>query len=385
MVGTLPGRTQGLGLITEPLIMDLHIDRVTYATVNLWATLIGAAFCLPCGRLLDRFGSRVVLSLVALALGVSVVAMQSLESVGAIFVSVTLTRGFGQSALSVVSLALVGKWFARRLNFAMGIYSLLVGIGFIIAFPSVGAAVLKFGWRAAWSGVGVFLLVVLVPLAWVFVRDLPGQNDVEQAPLLMSDLTMREALRSPAFWIFALSSSVFGLVYSGISLFNESILAQRGFDVSVYHTVLVVSTMLGLLANFGGGWLATRWTIQRVAGLGMAVLAAALVALPLVKTYVHVMLYGIAMGIAGGVVTVVFFSVWGQMFGRTHLGRIQGCAQMMTVFASAVGPLLLAETLRQTGSYDLIFNGLAVVVVFLGIASWYCPAPAVQIPSPAEA
>jgi len=201
----------------------------------------------------------------------------------------------------------------------------------------------------------------------------------------MSDLTMREALRSPAFWIFALSSSVFGLVYSGISLFNESILAQRGFDVSVYHTVLVVSTMLGLLANFGGGWLATRWTIQRVAGLGMAVLAAALVALPLVKTYVHVMLYGIAMGIAGGVVTVVFFSVWGQMFGRTHLGRIQGCAQMMTVFASAVGPLLLAETLRQTGSYDLIFNGLAVVVVFLGIASWYCPAPAVQIPSPAEA
>jgi MFS family permease len=385
MVGTLPGRTQGLGLITEPLIADLHIDRVTYATVNLWATLIGTAFCLPCGRLLDRFGSRIVLSFAALALGVSVLAMQSLESVGAVFVAVTLTRGFGQSALSVVSLALVGKWFARRLNFAMGSYSLLVGVGFIIAFPSVGAAVLKFGWRTAWSGVGVFLLLVLVPLAWVFVRDLPGKDDVEKAPLLTSDLTMWEALRSPAFWIFALSSSVFGLVYSGISLFNESILAQRGFDASVYHTVLVVSTMLGLLANFGGGWLATRWTIQRVAGLGMAVLAVALVALPLVKTYVHVLLYGIAMGIAGGVVTVVFFSVWGQMFGRTHLGRIQGCAQMMTVFASAVGPLLLAETLRQTGSYDLIFNSLAVVVVFFGIASWYCPSPAVHILSPAEA
>src|ERR1700680_1972283 len=81
MVATLPGRTQGLGLITEPLISDLHIDRVTYATINLWATLIGAAFCLPCGRLLDRFGSRAVLSIVALGLGISVVAMQSLESV----------------------------------------------------------------------------------------------------------------------------------------------------------------------------------------------------------------------------------------------------------------------------------------------------------------
>ena len=58
---------------------------------------------------------------------------------------------------------------------------------------------------------------------------------------------------------------------------------------------------------------------------------------------------------------------------------------MMTVFASAVGPLLLAETLTQTGSYDLMFNGLAIIVAFLGIASWYCPMPAAQEFSPAEA
>src|SRR5947209_19959393 len=69
MVGTLPGRTQGLGLVTEPLLRDLQIDRVAYATINLWATLIGSAFCLPCGRLTDRFGSRVVLTSIALALG----------------------------------------------------------------------------------------------------------------------------------------------------------------------------------------------------------------------------------------------------------------------------------------------------------------------------
>src|SRR3712207_9556682 len=47
MVGTLPGRTQGLGLITEPLLADLQIDRVAYAQINLWATLveIGRASC----------------------------------------------------------------------------------------------------------------------------------------------------------------------------------------------------------------------------------------------------------------------------------------------------------------------------------------------------
>ena len=385
MVGTLPGRTQGLGLITESLLRDLHMDRVTYATINLWGTLIGAAFCLPCGRLLDRFGSRIVLAAVLIGLGGTVVAMSRIASTTGLWITVTLTRGFGQSALSVVSLALVGKWFARRLNYAMGVYSLLVGVGFMTAFPGVGQAVLRFGWRTTWAGVGWTLLAFLAPLGWLLVRNQPEDRGValdgdgpSRQPEL-GDLTLWDALRSPAFWVFALSSSAFGLVYSGISLFNESILVERGFDATTYHTVLAISALLGLMANFGGGWLATRWPIQRVMGLGMAMLSGAVVGLPVVRTYTQVVLYRVAMGIAGGIVTVVFFSVWGQAFGRTHLGRIQGCAQMMTVLASAVGPLLLAETLRKTGSYDSIFYGLAFLVAILGISSWTIRMPSRQV------
>jgi MFS family permease len=218
MVGTLPGRTQGLGLVTESLLRDLHLDRVTYATINLWGTLIGAAFCLPCGRLIDRFGSRIVLTFVLFALGVTVAAMSRVSGTIGLCIAVTLTRGFGQSALSVVSLALVGKWFARRLNQAMGVYSIVVGVGFIAAFPSVGQAVLRFGWRATWASIGWVLLLILTPLAWFLVRDQPEDqglgldgDNLAQKPYL-SDYTLLEALRSPAFWVFSLSSSTFGLV-----------------------------------------------------------------------------------------------------------------------------------------------------------------------------
>ena len=376
MVGTLPGRTQGLGLVTEQLLNDLHLNRVDYATINLIATLIGAAFCLPVGHLVDRFGARLVLTFTALLLGLTVLFMSGATAIGAICVAITLTRGLGQSALSVVSLALVGKWFSRRLNSAMGIYSLLVGIGFITAFPLTGQAVLQSGWRAAWSNIGWFLILGLSPLCWLLVRNRPElQQELVEEDSDWSGMTLAEALRTPAFWIFALSSSFFGLVYSGIALFNESILRERGFEATVYHSVLVTSTLIGLAANFGGGWLATRWSIQRVMGVGMAVLALSLAMLPLVRTFTQVMLYGVAMGMAGGVVTVVFFSVWGQVFGRPHLGRIQGFAQMMTVFASAIGPLLLASTLQRTGSYDLIFNSLALLVAMLGVACWYTPVP----------
>jgi MFS family permease len=385
MVATLPGRTQGLGLVTEPLIADLQVDRVTYATINLWATLIGALFCLPCGRLTDRFGSRVVLTALLFALGITVIEMAQSGTLIGLWITVTLSRGFGQSALSVVSLALVGKWFAKRLNQAMGIYSLLVGLGFVIAFPLVGSLVQRFGWRSAWFAVGI-VLVLLMPIVWLVVRNEPLREntwestddegrDVESLSTQPTDLTVWEALGSAAFWVFALASSAFGLVYSGIALFNESILRERGFDASTYYLALVVTTLLGLAANFGGGWLATRWPIQRVMGIGMAVLAAALLALPHVTTQTHVLLYAVAFGIAGGIVTVVFFSVWGQVFGRRQLGRIQGCAQMLTVLASAIGPLLLAQTLERTGSYSAIFNILAGLVSALAVGAWLVRLP----------
>jgi len=376
MVATLPGRTQGLGLVTEPLIADWNMDRVLFANVNLWATLGGAVICLPVGRLTDRFGPRVVMTLILIALGLATVAMSRTASLPVLIVTLTLTRALGQSALSVVSLALVGKWFARRLNLAMGIFALLVAIGFIAAFPLTGQAVLGSGWRSAWEWVGIWV-AVLGPIAWLAVRNAPSaaDGDIEALQSQPTDLTLAEALRTPAFWLFAMGSALFGLVYSGIALFNQNILELRGFPPETYHRTLVVSTMVGLAFNFGAGWLGQRWPMQRLIGIGMALLGISLLVLPMVRTALHVDLYEATMGAAGGIVTVVFFSVWGQVFGRTHLGRIQGCAQAATVVASAVGPLLLAETLARTGSYDLLFYGLAVLVAALGIASWVVPTP----------
>src|SRR3954468_15372478 len=75
MVATLPGRTHGLGLVTEPLLADLGLGRVPFAALNFWATLVGAAFCLPVGWAIDRLGVRSVLAAVLLGLGVVVVGM----------------------------------------------------------------------------------------------------------------------------------------------------------------------------------------------------------------------------------------------------------------------------------------------------------------------
>jgi MFS family permease len=234
MVGTLPGRTQGLGLITEQLLTDFRLDRVVFAQINLWATLLGALFCLGAGRVIDRFGSRAVLTVVSAALGAVVLWMSGAKGVAPVAVLITLTRGFGQSALSVISITIVGQWFVRRLSLAMAVYTVVLSVGFMVAFPLVGAAAIEYGWRAAWTAVGLSLLLGLAPLAWLLVRRSPescrlppgGERPSEEGVAEASGgYTLRQALATPAFWVFGLASAVYGLIASGIALFNESILA----------------------------------------------------------------------------------------------------------------------------------------------------------------
>jgi MFS family permease len=381
MVATLPGRTQGLGLITEPLLNDLKMDRILFAQINFWATLIGAGFCIGIGRWIDRFGSRALLCGVSFALGTVVLLMSRMADEALLAILVTLTRGLGQSALSVISITIVGQWFVRRLNFAMAIYTVLLSIGFMVAFPVVGALILQIGWRATWNGIGFVILLVLPLMSWLFVRRSPekcglaGDQEVHRETDTESGSTLLQALSTPAFWIFALSSSVYGLIASGIGLFNESILVQRGFDASTYHRTLAITALTALVGNFFGGWLAERWSMNRLMAVAMALLSASLVALPHVSTQFHVLLYAIVMGLAGGFVIVLFFSFWSRAYGRKHLGKIQGFAQALTVLGSAIGPYILAECLARTGSYATVFYFLAALIFILCISAWFVSTP----------
>jgi MFS family permease len=394
MVGTLPGRTQGLGLVTEPLLADLGLSRVAYARINLWATLAGGLFALGVGRWMDRFGGRALLTLVALALGAVVCEMSRARSTTALAITLTLTRGLGQSALSVISIALVGQWFVRRIDTAMALYSVVLSLGFMLAFPLVGGWVAEWGWRGAWLAVGLVLILGLAPLALLVVRRGPEacglapdgragarnlvapRDAVDASPAELEGHTFGAALATPAFWVFALGTALYGLIASGIGLFNESILAERGFPAGVYHQTLAVTALAGLAGNFLGGALAARVRPTRLLAGALAVLALGLTALPFLAGRGQVLLWAAAMGIGGGIVMVLFFSVWSRAFGRRALGRIQGSAQAVTVVASALGPLALAECVERTGSYRAMFLLLAMVVAAMGAAALVVRLPA---------
>lgn len=400
MVLTLPGRTHGLGLVTEPLLTDLALEKVPFAALNFWATIIGAAFCVPVGWAIDRLGVRAVLGAVLLALGAVVIVMAGIPTGGRsiglltpevffggglersdvpldLFLLVLLTRGLGQSALSVVSLALVGKVAGKKPGAVIGVYSFLVAIGFMAAFMGIKGAfeVLRADWRALWGGLG-WVLVASGALALAFVRNPRPVEDRDEAPGTGEhSYTLGAALLTPGFWVFGLATSFYGLVAAGTSLFNESLLAERGFDRRVFYTITSITPLIGLAANLGAGWLATKIRLGVLLAASLVLQAAALACFPFVTALGEVYAYAATMGVAGGILTVVFFAVWRQAFGPAYLGQVQGAAQLLTVLASAAGPMALAAGRRAHGSYGPVVQNLAIAAVVFAVAAWLVPLP----------
>src|SRR5262249_54193515 len=184
-----------------------------------------------------------------------------------------------------------------------------------------------------------------------------------------------DALFTPAFWVFGLATSFYGLVAAGMSLFNQSLLAELGFGRDVFLTVTTVTPLIGLAANLATGLLATRVRLGVLLGGALVIQAAALASFPAVSTLPQVYAYAVAMGVAGGILTVVFFTVWRQAYGPAHLGQIQGAAQLLTVLASAAGPLILAAGQRAYGSYGPVVQNLAAVAAAFAVAALLTPLP----------
>lgn len=369
MLATLPGRTQGLGLITEPMLRDFSLDRIVYANINLWATLLGSAFCLPAGWLIDRCGLRWTSSVFLLLLA-AVVWQLSVLAGGAmmVFVLILLTRALGQSALSVASITAVGKSFGLKVGVAMGAYSVALSVMFAAAFVIIGNVVRDHGWRVAWGQVTIGLLVVMALMVF-YLREPAREAKVMKSPL--GGMSLGAALKTPLFWVFAGATALFGLVSSGIGLFNEAVLAERGFDQKTFHTFLAVTTIFALLGQMLCGWLTVRFSMSRLLALAMFFYAGGLAALPMLNTLSQLWIFAAVFGIAAGFITVIFFAIWSQAFGRVQLGRIQGAAQMLTVFASAIGPLLFAKCHAAAGSYAPLLYTLAPAVLLMGVVAWW--------------
>lgn len=377
MVATLPGRTVGLGLITESLIAEFGMARTEYARFNMIATLLGTVGALIAGPLTDRFGIRITLSGTLILLGCLVMAMSQWVTAATIMAFLILTRAVGQSALSTISVTSVGKWFTTRLAIAMGVFSVIVAIGFSIAIVGAQTQIAIDGWRKVWMTIGLSVLTLGL-LCVVLARRGDSSHQASEELGNGTVLTFREALLTPCFWVFAIGMALYGGLIASVSLFNESILQELGFGQEIFRYAMAGLMSAGLLGNMIAAWSARRIGLPRVMALSLVILTIVMLTYDRLQSDWQVITHAGIFGFCGGVFSVLFFTGFGQAFGHTHLGKIQGCAQALAVMASALGPWWLADVQQRLGSYFFAMTSAAPVFALVAICAWFTKIPSRQ-------
>lgn len=366
MVATLPGRTVGLGLITEQLLVDLGVTRSSYAELNLWATFLGALFLFGTGPALDR-SLRWTTTAVLAAFSGAVFWLAHLPGPGLLLPVLILTRGLGQSSLSLSAVTIVGKSFKKKLSTAMGVFAVTTSLLFVAAIPAVDSLLGQLGWRKVWMILAAVILGISLLVAFL-IRDPQAQKSREEDDETATGTPFREALRSPAFWVLTIGIGIYYFAFTGITLFSESLVVSLDFSRDIRNWFLAIIMFSGLASNLCCGWLVQRVLVLNIFGGAMIIFAACLIGFPLASGSIGLIYtVAVALGVGSGAVTVIFFAGFADLFGKRHLGKIQGAAQAMTVASSGTGPLFFARSFESSGSYSSVFFALAPLALLVGI------------------
>ncbi len=390
LIMTSPGQTFVVSIFIERFIDDLEISRSLVSTLYTIGTLVGSLALPLVGRQIDCYGSRTMSVVVSVLFGLACIIMGTVRNavmLGAGFIAI---RMLGQGSLNLVGKIIINRWWVRRRGFVSGISGLaysLLGVG---AFPNlIHALIPRYGWRSTYQLLGAALIVLMAPMGYLFFRRRPevyglepdngppvrDDEDALDPPAHEKSWTVREALRTPVFWVASLGLSTLAMLVTALFFHMVSIFEDNGLPAAVAASVYVPISVATALVNVGGGYLVDRMPVRWLLAAALFCQAAVLVLAQYLRSSVMASLYGILLGTAGGLMGIVSSVIWADYYGREHLGSITGVASMVLILGSALGPMPLGIARDMLGSYNLALNISAVFPFVLGVLSLFVRRP----------
>ncbi|HEY7068279.1 MAG TPA: MFS transporter [Chloroflexota bacterium] len=407
-----------MAVVLKPLSEDQGWPRTLTAGAVTTGALLAGLIAPWVGRLADRVGSRVLVPLGAVLVGILAALLSRTHAPWQFYAAYVPARALGDTLLSgVVPMTAVTNWFQAKRPRVQGLVFMSVPLG------SAGLALLyqqlitHFDWRAAFLALGGLLWGLAVVPAAVLLRRQPedlgllpdgaapgarvatgeaervAAGEAERAAGAAGRVVagkaqpagvapvgdgrswqLGEATRTPTLWLIVASSMLATVATGGMA-----------FHLVAYYTDLaiapgVAASALGLLALAGAAG-STLWGLasERVPPryVGTAVLlASALSALLLLQVrtpalaYAGALLFGLTAR-GGLVLTQVLLA---RYYGRRSFGAISGFADPFGKVGLGGGPLIAAAAFDLTGSYDAVFLGFTAAFM-LAAGLVYCARP----------
>lgn len=336
------------------------------------------------GWLMDRFGPQNLIRLGMVVFALGFMALSQIDSINGFYVcAVLLAVGASLGGYFPLSVALI-QWFERYRARAIAIMSMGMALGGL-ALPLIAWSMHAFGWRATAFGSGILALVIGLPLATVIRRrpqdhgetidGLPAAPPAAMAAPAPStsarpsgadqasgEFTVRQALRTRAFWLLALGHAFALLVVTSVNVHGITHMKEGlGYTMQQASLVIMVLTLGQVAGVLVSALVGDRFEKRYLAALCMLGHAVGLLLLTYATHPAEVIAFALIHGTAWGLRGPFMQAIRADYFGRNAIGMILGLSAVVVALGQIAGPMVAGVLADLTGNYRLGFTVLALV------------------------
>jgi MFS family permease len=385
------GAMLSLSVFLQPMSEAMGWSRTGISIAALLNWLCMGAGSFLWGAISDRLGTRVVVLLGGVLLGLGLVTASQAATLGQFQVLFGVIVGLAAGSFYTPMTATTTRWFTRHRSLAVALVSAGLSVGSAIMGPFVRWLITNYDWRVAMMVTGDLVWLVVLPTA-LLVRNPPALSPAATAVARTDadhrELTVAQALRTPQFAAIALTYFACCAAHSGPIFHMVTHAIDRGVPAMAAATVLSLASLASLSGKIVCGLVADRVGAKRTLVAGLALQAVAVSFYVFTRDLGSFYALAVVFGFAYGGVMPLYAILVREYFGARSMGTIFGAVAFVSTLGMALGPWAGGSLYDAFGGYFWLYIGSfgiglgAVAIAFTFRAPHRLPA---TLPSPSLA
>ncbi|MDO8776283.1 MAG: MFS transporter [Burkholderiaceae bacterium] len=366
-----------LSVFLKPVATEFGWGRAETSAAGV-LSMLGLAFgAVLMGRLIDRYGPARVISSSVLAMAGLIVSLSLVANSAWLFGGLSFAVGVAGAATTPPGyLSVLAQRFDRRLGLALGLAGMGMGMGTVLMPMIAQWLINSYGWRAAYTNLAMGAAVLGgLACALLFLRNGKSTGGVRLRGVDSTPVTgdsVKEALRSPRFWLLISVVFVVSAASLGVAIHLVAMITDRGITATVAASAAAISGVGVVLGRLISGVLLDMYSARRIASLAFAFALAGLGVLALVTGVAagfgllatSALLIGFAIGAEGDFLP--FFVR--RYFGLKAFSSIYGLLFFAFGVGGVVGPTVFGVCFDRLGGYSVAMWGATVALLFAAAA-----------------
>ncbi len=382
-----------LTIFIYPMSQELGWSRTLIAGAVSAGALASMVLSPAIGWAIDRYGARPVLVSGVITVGASMISLAWATIPATFYVAYAAARVVFHTAAPIGASTVAARWFVRMRGRAIGVIFFFGAIGGMVFTLTAAVVIDNSGVAAAWITLGVICLSVSLLPNLLLVAERPealglrpdgdrvaGIEGTRQQPAARSSQdegswSVRQALRTPAFWILLITGFSTFFVHSGVNVHVAAYLRDKGLTLTNAASVVTASWAVSAIGSVGWGWLMERASARVLYSVLLALLAVSILILLAADGIGMAMAAAAVNGLVSAGGNIVPSVMYADYFGRSSLGKIRGMGEIGVLVGQSTGPLLAGIVFDLKGSYTLVFLAFTAIVAASSVLVLYARRP----------